>query len=248
MRTSNPVFGNRWERYLRAGQTAEEGVMTIEGTAAKALILLFLVLLSSIFVWYVFFTIGDLALVFILMMLGLLGGLVVALITIFLPRYAAVTAPAYALLEGLMLGGISSIFENVYPGIMFQAVALTFGVFLLVLVLYRVRILRATPRFVKGIVAATLAIMVLYLVGLVLSLFGTRVFFFYSSDPLSIAFSVFVVAIAALNFVLDFGFIEAGANQGAPAHMEWYAAFGLLVTLVWLYLEILRLLAKLRSR
>ena len=135
-----------------------------------------------------------------------------------------------------------------YQGILPQAVALTFGVFFLVLVLYRVRILRATPRFVKGIVAATGAIMILYFIGLLLVLFGVPVFFFYSSDPLSIAFSVFVVAIAALNFVLDFAFIEEGANHGAPKHMEWYAAFGLLVTLVWLYIEVLRLLAKLRSR
>jgi len=181
-------------------------------------------------------------------MVGLLGGLVVGFATIFVPGYAHVTSPVYALLEGLILGGISALFETVYQGILPQAVALTFGVFFLVLVLYRVRILRATPRFVKGIVAATGAIMILYFIGLLLVLFGVPVFFFYSSDPLSIAFSVFVVAIAALNFVLDFAFIEEGANHGAPKHMEWYAAFGLLVTLVWLYIEVLRLLAKLRSR
>lgn len=248
MRTGNPVFGNRWERYAHQPFATEAGTMTVEGTAAKALFLLFLVLIGALVVWYALFTLGDLSLVLLLMMVGLFGGLVVAFATIFLPRYAHVSSPAYALLEGLILGGFSAFFEVAYPGILLQAVALTFGVFFLALILYRVRILRATPRFVTGIVAATGAILVLYLVGLVLVLFGVPVFFFSSGDPISIAFSVFVVAIAALNFVLDFGFIEEGVTQGAPKHMEWYAAFGLLVTLVWLYIEVLRLLSKVRSR
>ncbi len=248
VRTSNPVFGNRFERYARQPYAVDAGTMTIEGTVAKTLTLLFLVVIGAILPWYAFFTLQDLVLVLLLMMVGLIGGLVVALVTIFVPRFAHVTSPVYAFLEGLILGAFSALFELVYPGILLQAVGLTFGVFLLVLVLYRVRVLRATPRFVKGIVAATGAIMVIYLIGLVLVLFGVPVFFWSSPDPISIAFSVFVVAIAALNFVLDFGFIEEGVNNHAPKQMEWYAAFGLLVTLVWLYVEILRLIAKLRSR
>jgi uncharacterized YccA/Bax inhibitor family protein len=225
----------------------QQGTMTVEGTATKTGILLLLVLVSSLVTWSLF-AMGNFRLVFPLMIVGMIGGLVVALITIFKPKWASVTAPTYAIFEGLLLGGLSAAFEFVYPGILFQAVALTFGVFALVLVLYRFRVLRATPRFVKGIIAATGAIMFVYLIGLVLLLFGVPVFFFSSSDPISIGFSVFVVAIASLNFVLDFGFIEEGANRAAPKHLEWYAAFGLLVTLIWLYIEILRLLAKLRSR
>ncbi len=248
MRTSNPVFANRFQRLAQQSAGWEHaGTMTVEGTATKTGILLLLVLISSIVTWS-FFVAGDFALVFLLMMVGMIGGLIVALVTVFKPTWASATAPAYAILEGLLLGGLSAGFEVVYPGILLQAVALTFGVFALILVLYRVRVLQATPRFVKGIVAATGAIMIVYFAGIILSLFGFRPFFFYSSDPLSIAFSVFVVAIAALNFVLDFGFIEEGAKQGAPKHLEWYAAFGLLVTLIWLYIEILRLLSKLRSR
>ena len=248
MRTSNPVFGNRFERIAQRSYGVEQvGAMTVEGTATKTGILLLLVLVSSLVTWLLF-GLGNVQLVFLLMIVGMIGGLVVALITIFKPAWASVTAPAYAILEGLLLGGLSAAFEIVYPGILFQAVALTFGVFALILVLYRFRVLRATPAFVKGIVAATLAIMFVYLIGFVLTLIGVPVFFFSSSSPISIGFSVFVVAIAALNFVLDFGFIEEGANRGAPKHLEWYAAFGLLVTLIWLYIEILRILAKLRSR
>jgi len=222
--------------------------MTVAGTATKTAILLFILFIASLVTWWILFVEGNLGLVLILITAGFIGGLIVGLFTAFVPRYAKVTAPVYAVLEGLAIGGISGVFERIYPGILFQAVGLTFGVFALVLFLYRFRVLRATPRFAKGIIAATGAIFIVYMVGLVLSLFGRPVFFFYSSDPISIGFSVFVVAIASLNFVLDFGFIEEGANQGAPKHIEWYAAFGLLLTLVWLYIEILRLLAKLRSR
>ena len=249
MRTSNPVFGNRFQRYAQPALPLEQAeVMTVEGTATKTGLLLFLVLIGALPSWYAFYALVDLPLVFLLLLVGTIGGLVVALLTVFRPRWAAATAPAYAILEGLALGALSAVFEYAYPGILFQAVALTFGVFALVLVLYQFRVLRATPRFVMGIVAATLGIMFVYLIGIVLTLFGVPVFFFSDASPLSIGFSLFVVAIAALNFVLDFAFIEEGAAQRAPKHMEWYGAFGLLVTLVWLYVEILRLLGKLRSR
>ncbi|HEV8594047.1 MAG TPA: Bax inhibitor-1/YccA family protein, partial [Thermoplasmata archaeon] len=202
MRTSNPVFGNRFERYMRDSLGSQQTEsMTLEGTITKTGILLLLLLISATVVWY-FFGVGNYGLVLSLMIVGILGGLVVGLITAFKPRWASTTAPAYAILEGLILGGLSALFEAVYPGILLQAVGLTFGVFALMLLLYRVRILRATPLFVKGIVAATGAIMVIYLVGLILTLFGIPVFFWSSSSPISIAFSVFVVAIAALNFVL----------------------------------------------
>jgi uncharacterized YccA/Bax inhibitor family protein len=247
MRTSNPVFGNRFERYIRQPYETSGETMTVEGTVLKTAILLMLALITSGIVWYLFYVANEVALVLLLLMVGLIGGLVVALVTVFVPRWAAVTSPAYALLEGLVLGGISAVFDLIYPGIVLQAVALTFGVFVLVLLAYRARILQATPRFTKGVLAATGAIMILYFVGILLSFFGVPVVYFHDTGAIGIGFSLFVVSIAALNLVLDFGFIERGAAEGAPKNMEWYGAFGLMVTLVWLYLEVLRLLSLLRQ-
>ena len=158
------------------------------------------------------------------------------------------TTPIYAALEGVALGGISVVFEARYPGIVSQAVFLTFGTLGALLVAYRTGVIRATENFKLGVVAATGGIALLYLVSFVLGFFGISVPLIHSSGTFGILFSVFVVVIAALNLVLDFDFIEQGVERGAPKHMEWYGAFGLLVTLVWLYLEILHLLAKLQSR
>ncbi|MFH1214406.1 MAG: Bax inhibitor-1/YccA family protein, partial [Candidatus Neomarinimicrobiota bacterium] len=158
------------------------------------------------------------------------------------------TAPLYAVLEGLFLGGISALFEKSYSGIVFQNVALTFGTLFCMLIAYKSRLIKPTENFKLGIVAATGGILVFYLVTIILRVFQVNIGYMYASSPLSIGISLFVVVIAALNLVLDFDFIESGAAQGAPKYMEWYGAFGLLVTLVWLYLEILRLLAKLANR
>jgi uncharacterized YccA/Bax inhibitor family protein len=177
-----------------------------------------------------------------------LTGLVVAIATIVRPRWSPITAPIYALVEGVVLGVVSMWFETSYPGIAIQAVALTFGVLGAMLVLYTTRVIRVTQRFRTGVLAATLAIAGVYLVSLLLGLFGVRVPFLYDASPLGILISLAIVVVAALNLVLDFDLIERGARSGAPAYMEWYAAFGLLVTLVWLYLELLRLLGRLRSR
>jgi len=146
------------------------------------------------------------------------------------------------------LGGISVYFEKTYPGIVKQAISLTFGTLFSLLLAYKSRLIRATENFKLGVVAATGGIAVLYLISMVMGFFGARMPFIHESGPFGIGFSVFVVVIAALNLVLDFDFIENGAEAGAPKYMEWYGAFGLMVTLIWLYLEILRLLAKLRSR
>jgi uncharacterized YccA/Bax inhibitor family protein len=179
---------------------------------------------------------------------GLLGGFAVALITIFKPNLSPLTAPVYAALEGLALGAISAIAEARYPGIVIQAVALTFGTLFALLIAYRSRLIPVTQNFRLGIVAATGGIAIFYLVAIGLSFWGVRIPFLHEGSALGIGFSVFVVVIAALNLVLDFDFIEKGAEHGAPKFMEWYGAFGLMVTLIWLYLEILRLLSKLRSR
>jgi uncharacterized YccA/Bax inhibitor family protein len=179
---------------------------------------------------------------------GVFGGFVVALVTIFKKEWSPITAPVYALLEGLALGGISAIFERTYPGVAMQAVGLTFGTLFIMLLAYKTGMIRATQKFKLGVIAATGGIAVLYLVEMVLGLFHVTVPAINGSGPLGIAFSLFVVVIAALNLVLDFDLIETGVQGGAPKYMEWYGAFALMVTLIWLYLEILRLLAKARRR
>jgi uncharacterized YccA/Bax inhibitor family protein len=179
---------------------------------------------------------------------GSIGGLIVAIVTIFKKSWAGVTAPIYALLEGLVLGGISAIFEVQFPGIVLQAVSLTFGTLFCLLLAYTSGWIRATENFKLGVVAATGGIALIYLATFVLGFFGINIPYIHDSGWIGIGFSLFVVIVAALNLVLDFDFIENGAAQGAPKYMEWYGAFGLMVTLIWLYLEILRLLAKLRSR
>ncbi|MCH2483845.1 MAG: Bax inhibitor-1/YccA family protein [Gammaproteobacteria bacterium] len=222
--------------------------MTLAGAINKTGILLVLCLVSAGYVWNQFFQSSEPAAVNGLMMLGLLGGLAMAMVTIFKRQWAGLTAPAYALLQGLALGGISAMFELQYPGIVIQAVGLTFGTLAMLLLAYKTGLIKPTENFRLMIVAATGGIALLYLVSFVMGFFGSSVGFIHSNGLFGIGFSLFVVAIAALNLVLDFDFIEAGAEQGAPKYMEWYGAFSLMVTLVWLYLEILRLLAKLRSR
>jgi uncharacterized YccA/Bax inhibitor family protein len=186
-----------------------------------------------------------------LMMVGIFGGLIAAIAISFKPNWAGYLAPLYGLLEGLFIGGISAIlnaaFAEKYPGLIMQAVGLTFGVAIAMFLLYNFRIIRATEKFKSVIFTATLGIGIFYLLTMVLRLFGVNVGFMYDSSLLSIGISLFIVAIAALNLILDFDMIEQGAERGAPKFMEWYGAFGLLVTLVWLYLEILRLLSKLGS-
>jgi len=179
---------------------------------------------------------------------GLIGGLVMALVISFKPTTAPFLAPVYALLEGLFLGAISAAFEVAYPGIVMQAVALTFGTLGTLLFAYRTGVIRATENFKLGVTAATGGIFLVYMASWIMGFFGVSMPFIHESGLIGIGFSVFVVIIAALNLVLDFDFIENGVERGAPKFMEWYAAFGLLVTLVWLYIEILRLLSKLQSR
>ena len=181
-------------------------------------------------------------------MIGAIGGFAVALVTVFKKTWSAITAPVYALLEGLFLGGISAVFEARFPGIVIQAVGLTFGTLLCLLFAYKSGLIKATENFKLGIVAATGGIGMIYLVSIFFGFFGIQIPFIHESGIIGIGFSLFVVVIAALNLVLDFDFIESGSEMGAPRYMEWYAAFGLMVTLIWLYIEILRLLSKLRSR
>jgi len=247
MRTANPALNSKtFQEY--SSRTDAMDAMTIQGTVNKTAIMLCCLLLTAGWTWNMFYSSGNSAEVMPWMMGGAIGGLVVALITVFKKTAAPITAPIYALLEGLFIGGISSIFEARYPGIVIQAVGLTFGTLFALLFAYKSGLIKATENFKLGVIAATGSIMLIYVASIVLGFFGIRVPFIHDSGPFGILFSLVVVVIAALNLVLDFDFIEHGAERGAPKFMEWYAAFGLMVTLVWLYIEMLRLLAKLRSR
>ncbi|MDP8234088.1 MAG: Bax inhibitor-1/YccA family protein [Candidatus Saelkia tenebricola] len=246
MRTANPALNSK--TFTHIGAFADSKVMTLQGTVNKTFILLFLTVFSASFVWNKFFAFGNPAVVMPWMWGGMFGGFIVAIITVFKKEWAPMTAPIYALLEGLFLGAISAIFEARFPGIVMQAVVLTFGTLFCLLFAYKSGLIKPTENFKLGVVAATGAIALFYFVSIIMGFFGVNFSIMHSSSPLSIGFSVVVVIIAALNLVLDFDFIERGSESGAPKFMEWYAAFGLLVTLIWLYIEILRLLSKLYGR
>lgn len=219
-------------------------VMTVEGAINKTALLLFLTILTAAFSWNLVLS-GNIALAMPLMIAGGVGGFIIALVTFFKASWSPYTSPVYAVLEGLLLGALSAFMEMKMPGIVMQATLLTFGVFGLMLTAYKTKLIRATEKFKMGIVAATGGIAIVYLASFVLGLFGVHIPYIHEGGMIGIGFSLFVVVIAALNLILDFDFIEQAANQGAAKHMEWYAAFSLLVTLVWLYIEILRLLSKL---
>ena len=250
MRSGNPALGENTFLDIGSGRVVSRdgSTMTLNGTVNKSGILLALILVSASFVWGKYDGPASAPAVMPWLMTGAIGGFVLALITVFKKEWAPVTAPIYALLEGLFLGGISAYYEARFPGIVMQAVGLTFGTLAALLMAYRSGLIRATENFKLGVVAATGAIFLVYLVSWIAGFFGKSIPFIHESGLLGIGFSLFVVIIAALNLVLDFDFIEDGVEQGAPKYMEWYGAFGLMVTLVWLYLEILRLLSKLNSR
>lgn len=222
--------------------------MTLNGTVNKTALLLFGVVATAALSWRRTMGTEDPSALMPYILIGAIGGFIVAMVTVFKQEWSPVTAPLYAVLEGLFLGVISALFETMYPGIVLQAVLLTFGTLTSLLMAYKSGLIRATENFKLGVTAATGGIALIYLVGFVMSFFGSGIPYIHESGMIGIGFSLFVVVIAALNLVLDFDFIENGVERGAPKYMEWYAAFGLLVTLIWLYLEILRLLAKLRSR
>jgi uncharacterized YccA/Bax inhibitor family protein len=244
LRSNNPVLKQK----AFAGAVLSGETMTIQGTVNKTGLLLLFVVVAAAWTWGLGHSETPEA-AYPWMLGGLLGGLVVALVTIFKKEWAPISAPLYALLEGLVLGGISAIFEKSYPGIAIQAVSLTFGVMFVMLMAYKFRIVQATRGFKLGVIAATGGIMIVYLINMGMGLFfHSQINILYASTPLGIGISLFVVIIAALNLILDFDMIETGARMGAPKYMEWYGAFGLMVTLIWLYLEILRLLGKTRNR
>jgi uncharacterized YccA/Bax inhibitor family protein len=223
-------------------------VMTVQGTVDRTAILLAILTLTAIIPWRIAFGGGDPGALMPLLGLGLVGGLILAMVTVFKQSWARVTAPLYAACEGLVLGGVSAIYEARYQGIVIQAVGLTLGTLAVMLIAYKTKAIRATEKFKMGVIAATGAIALVYMVSWILGMFGINIGFIHSTGLLGIGISLVIVGVAALNLVLDFDLIEQGARQGAPKYMEWYGGFGVLVTLVWLYLEILRLLSLLNRR
>jgi uncharacterized YccA/Bax inhibitor family protein len=257
MKTSNPALGSKTFQNLPGsgyGGTAYGGTidaaarMTLGGTVHKTGVLLVCAMATAAWVWHLFLQSRDMSDVAPYLMVGAFGGFIMAMVTVFKKEWSPVTAPLYALLEGLVLGGLSAIFDFRYPGIAFQAVGLTFGTLFVLLLAYSSGMIKVTQKFRLGVIAATGGIMLFYFAEMILGFFHVQFLAVNGSGPLGIGISLFVVVIAALNLVLDFDFIEQGVAYGAPKYMEWYGAFGIMVTLVWLYLEILRLLSKFRSR
>jgi len=242
LRSSNPALSNNIFQSLPVTTTDK---MTLQGTVNKTGLLLLFILFTATFTWQQY-TLGASTTGW--MALGGIGGFIAALITVFKKHLAPITAPIYALCEGLFLGSISALFEARYPGIVIQAVFLTFGTLFSLLAAYRSGLINVTENFKLGVTAATGGIFVFYMLSFVLGFFGIQFSPIYGGGLIGIGFSLVVVVIAALNLVMDFDFIETGVEQGAPKYMEWYGAFGLTVTLVWLYIEMLRLLSKLRDR
>jgi uncharacterized YccA/Bax inhibitor family protein len=254
MRSGNPVLKDSTFLDLSSGTVypGSANAMTLNGTVNKTGLMLLLLTLTAAFSWSQAVVqtpdgpqLAPGAMLYILG--GGIGGFVLAMITVFKKEWSPVLAPAYALVEGLFLGAISAFFEARYPGIVIQAVMLTFGTLFSLLFAYRSGLIKATENFKLGVAAATGGIFLIYLASFVLGLFKINVPYIHESGIIGIGFSLFVVVIAALNLVLDFDFIESGVEAGAPKYMEWFGAFGLMVTLVWLYVEFLRLLAKLRD-
>lgn len=257
-KSGNPALSEkRFRDTVLADVVANENTMTAKGTLNKFGFLMLMTLGTAYYSWKEAAEGGD---AWTLILIGVFGGLAVGLIMAFKQQWSPYLAPAYALLEGLFVGAVSAYFEyqapsaqggyaGGYSGIVLQAVGLTFSVVAVMFLLYKFNIIKATPMFKKVIIIATLGIGLFYLACWCITLFGSSApAFIFQSTPLGIGFSVFVVALAALNLILDFDMIENGVEMGAPKYMEWYAAFGLLVTIVWLYMEILRLLAKLNRK
>ncbi|WHY71733.1 Bax inhibitor-1/YccA family protein [Fictibacillus enclensis] len=242
MRSANPSLKD--STFTNLKNQGLNHPMTLQGTVNRTFILLVLICATAFYTWNQYYDGKE---IHGLLLVGVIGSLIVSLFTIFVPRAAPFSAPLYALLEGLALGGISAMYEDKYSGIATQAVVLTFSVLFGLLIVYKLGWIKVTKNFRIGVLSATLGILIVYLVDLVLRFFGLQVPYLHETGWLGILISLVIVGVAALNLVLDFDFIECGVNRRAPKYMEWYAGFGLMITLVWLYVEILRLLSKIRK-
>ena len=240
--TSNPMLNSR----VQENVILDSKPMTVQGAVNKTLILLAVVVLSSIYTWYLCAT-GFADKASLLSIVGAIAGFILAIITSFNPKASKYTAPAYAICEGLLVGAVSFMYNVAYNGIVVNAVGITFLALFAMLLLYKSRIIQATPTFRKVILISTIAIAIFYLAGFIGALLGHPMTIFNGS-MIGIVVSLVICVIAALNFVLDFDFIEQDSNNNLPDYFEWYGGFALLVTVIWLYFEILRLLAQLSRR
>ncbi len=243
-KSSNPVMQEKTYQgtILEGISTGEE--MTLKGTMNKFGVMIMLMIGSTLFAWSQFYKGSDPK---PLMMIGVFGGLALALVMAFKMKWASFLAPAYAILEGLFVGSISAIYDYAYPGLPMQAVALTLLVTLIMFLIYRYKIIKVTSKLRTVIVVATSAVAIFYLIQwLTYAIGGTAIAYNFtnSATPISIGFSILMVILASFNLLLNFDTVEKGVEMRAPKYMEWYSAFGLMVTVVWLYLEILRLLSK----
>ncbi len=245
-KSSNPVF--KEDDFKSSNQYGSGTVMTINGTVNKSFLLVAITIMAAFYVWNLFAASGQVGAITPYLYGGAIGGFIVAIITVFKKNIANITGPIYAVLEGFVIGGLSAKLEVFYPGIAFQAAGITFCIFSALLFAYKIGHIKVTENFRNMVIIGTIGIGLTYLLSFMLSFFGMSFPFIHDSGPIGIGFSLFVVGLASLNLVLDFDFIHRGSGNNLPAYMEWYAAFGLLVTLVWLYIEVLRLVTKLRSR
>lgn len=220
--------------------------MTLDGVARKSLFLLVLCVAAGFFGWNLMASPTDSLVLYLL--IAVFGAFIIGLITVLKPKISPFTAPLYAVLEGVVVGAVSQLYEVEFSGIVLQAVLLTGGIFVAMLLLYMLRIIKASENFKLGVAAATGGVAIYYLANFILGFFGVDLPLIHENTWMGIGFSVVVIIIASLNLVVDFDFIEEGVSKKAPKYMEWYSSFGLFVTMVWLYLEILRLLAKARRR
>ncbi len=244
MRTSNPALSDKIFKDVRTDETR----MTLSGTVNKCYLLIGILLVAAFWSWRNTLAADGTISIPGWYLPGIIATFIISLVIIFKKTSAPYLAWIYAAGEGLLLGALSALYEVKYNGIVLQAVCCTAGVFIALLFAYKTKLIQATENFKLGVVAATGGIAIVYLISFVASFWNVQIPYLHDSSPIGIGISVFIVIIAALNLVLDFDFIEKGAEAGAPKYMEWYAAFGLLVTLVWLYLEILRLLSKTRKK
>lgn len=245
-KSSNPSL--KPDTFSNLVRTSDGNAMSIEGTINKIAFLGLIVFASALYTWNLFEATQEMSEIIPYVSGGFIGGFVLALLIIFNKPMAKYLAPIYALLEGLALGALSAIMEFQFPGVVLQALLLTFGILFSLLFIYRLKIIKVTENFKLIVASATMGIALVYLVSWIGSFFGFEIAMIHSSGTWGIVFSLVVIVIAAMNLIMDFDFIEQGAKSNAPKYMEWYAAFGLMVTLVWLYIEVLRLLAKLNSR
>lgn len=244
MKSSNPILR---EEVIQNGYSVNEHPMTVSGTMNKLLVLCAVMLISAAAVYYQF-SLGRYDFVRSVMPAGCIIGLIVAIVLAFNQKLSPYLTPVYAFAQGAAISGISCFFEAAYPGIVIQAVSITMLTVLSMALLFKSGLIRATERFKSIIFTATAAIAGFYLISLVLMFFHVNIPYFTSTSPVAFVINVAIAVIAALNLIIDFDFIEKGSQNMMPAVYEWYGAFGLLVTVLWLYIEILRLLARARKR